>query len=102
MEKGRLELHNILLEVLGSKDVYFQSPASVIMDYPCIMYRLGGVEGIHANDKRYLNMKRYLVTVVDEDPDSELPDKLFNLPYCSFEDHFAKDGLNHYIYSLYY
>lgn len=102
MVRDRLELHNILLDILGLPYVYFQAPESYRLDFPCIMYKLGEIDSIHANDKRYLNMKRYLVTIVDEDPDSEIPDKLLELPYCKFEDHFAKDDLNHYIFSLYY
>lgn len=102
MVKDRLSLHNLLLEILDEPYVYFQPPSGHEMDYPCIIYRLAKMDGVHANDKRYLNTRRYLVTVVDEDPDSELPDKIFKLPYCAFEDHFVVDNLNHYIYSLYY
>lgn len=72
------------------------------MDYPCIIYKLDDVEGVHANDKRYWYMKRYLVTVVDKDPDTLTPDKILALPYCAFETHFVAENLNHYICSLYY
>lgn len=102
MVRDRLKLHSLLCEILGTERVYFQPPSTIRMDYPCIIYKLAKMDGSHANDKRYLNTKRYLITVVDEDPDSIYPDKIFNLPYCSFEDHFAADSLNHYIYSLYY
>jgi hypothetical protein len=102
MVQDRLSLHNLFLAILGLPYVYFQPPSTLKMQYPCIIYKLDDIEGVHANDKRYLNMKRYLVTVVDMDPDTIIPDKILTLPYCSFEDHFVADNLNHYVCSLYY
>lgn len=102
MAKDRLQLHNQLMAVLGSSNIYFQPPTTLTMKYPCIIYKLDDVEVLHANDNRYWYMKRYLVTMVDRDPDTLIPDKILNLPYCAFENHFVADNLNHYIYSLYY
>lgn len=102
MAKDRLELHDQLMAILGSSKVYFQPPATLKMDYPCIVYKLDDVDDSHANDKRYLTMKRYLVTVIDRDPDTLIPDGVLVLPYCSFENAFVIDNLNHYICSLYY
>ena len=102
MVKDRLSLHSLLVSILGKPYVYFQPPATIKMNYPCIVYKLDDMEGIHANDRRYLNTKRYLVTVVDKDPDTLIPEKILELPYSSFDDHFINDNLNHYICSLYY
>ena len=102
MAKDRLSLHAVLVNVLGSSKVYFQPPATIKMDYPCIVYKLDAVDAIHADDFRYLNSKRYLITVIDADPDTILPDKLLKLRYCSFDSHFISNNLNHYIHSLYY
>ena len=35
---SRLNLHNSLIEALGTKSVYFQPPESVKLVYPCIIY----------------------------------------------------------------
>ena len=102
MAKDRLSLHNKLIAILGSSNVYFQPPSSITLKYQCIVYKLDDVEGVHANDRRYLNMKRYLVTVVDRNPDTLIPDKLLESQYCEFEDTFIVDNLNHYVCSLYY
>ena len=102
MAKDRLDLHNELLDILGKSNVYFQPPENYKMNYPCIIYKLDDVEGVHANDRRYWKMKRYLITVVDRDPDTNTYDKILNLPYSAFEDHFVVDDLNHYMCSLYY
>ena len=102
MAKDRLSLHNILVSILGTSNVYFQPPATIKLKYPCIIYKLDDIEDVRANDKRYLNHKRYLITVVDRNPDSSIPDKILDLPYCAFENYFVIDNLNHYNCSLYY
>lgn len=102
MVKDRLSLHNQLVSLLESDNVYFQPPASIILKFPCIIYKLDAMEGVHANGRRYLGTKRYLVTVVDRNPDTLIPDKILNLPYSTFEDHLAIDNLNHYICSLHW
>lgn len=100
MVKDRLSLHELLLKY--ANNVYFQPPSTLKMDYPCIIYKLAKIESIQANDKKYLNMKRYLITVVDADPDTIIHEKILELMYSSFESHFVADNLNHYVCSLYY
>ena len=102
MAKDRLSLHNKLVQILGSSNVYFQPPASVLLKYPCIIYKLDDVEKIYANDRRYLGTKMYLITIVDKNPDSSIPDKILDLPYSSFEDYMTIDNLNHFICSLHW
>lgn len=102
MAKDRNSLHNILVEILGSANVYFQPPASLTLKYPCIIYKLDDVEKISANNGRYLGHKRYLLTIVDRTPDSLIYEKILNLPYASFESSFAKENLNQHICSLYW
>ena len=102
MAKDRLSLHNQLLSILGSANVYFQPPTSIVLKYPCIIYKLDAMKNVHADDKRYLGNKSYLVTVVDKNPDTTLYEKILDLPYSALESSFTKDGLNHYICSLYW
>lgn len=98
----RVHLHNTLVEILGAQQVYFQPPSTVTMSYPCIVYKVDAQDEARANNKLYQLQKRYSVTVIDKNPDSTIPDKMMNLLYCSFDTHFVKDNLNHYVYSLYY
>ncbi len=100
----RLQLHNILITVLGSNNVYFQPPSTVNMNYPCIVYRRGEInfKTKYAADELYSHRKAYIVTVIDPDPDSEIPDKVLKLPYCGFARHFTADNLNHDVFTLYY
>ena len=99
---SRLNLQTLLEGLLGSRNVYFQPPASVTMQYPCIVYSRAAVDTKYANNKPYLQKKRYSVTVIDKNPDSLIPEKVGVLPLCSFDRHFKTANLNHDIYSLYY
>ena len=99
---SRLDLHKILVNLLGSTQVYFQPPSSVKMLYPCIVYSKKSGKPSYADDSLYAYKKCYSVTVIDSNPDSLIPDKLLLLPTCSFERHFTAENLNHDIYNLYY
>ena len=99
---SRLELHTLLENILGSHNVYFQPPASVDMHYPAIVYSRRNMVNNHANDGIYMQNKSYEVTVIDEDPDSEIVNRLSRVPYCQFDRHFISDNLNHDVFTLYY
>lgn len=98
----RLELQTLLETLLGSRNVYFQPPASVSMKYPCIVYQRDYQDNKFANNLPYSQTKRYAVTVIDRNPDSEFPDKVAALPLSSFTRHFTADNLNHDVYNLYF
>lgn len=98
----RLRLQTILEELLGSRNVYFQPPANIQMQHPCIVYKRDNARTEFAGNAPYRYTKRYLVTVIDQDPDSPIPDKIAALPRCIFSRHFAKDNLNHDVFSLYF
>ena len=102
MAKPREALQTLFEELLGSLNVYFQPPESVKLNYPCIVYEWSNVRTGSANNHIYLKHKQYTVTYIDEDPDSEIPDKLLELEYCSFDRHFTSDNLNHDVFILYF
>ena len=102
MARARLELQQKLEDLLGSRNVYFQPPETFKISYPCIIYSLSQENVWHANDRKYHRMKRYMVTYVDRNPDSELPDILSELRYCSLNRFYTADNLNHWTFDLYY
>lgn len=102
MTKSREDLHYVLVNLLGSSNVYFQPPETTKLKYPCIVYELSDMETVKADNNKYLVRKRYQVTIIDEDPDSEFPDKMIKLPYCRFDRQFATEDLNHWVFSLYF
>ena len=101
-KEKRLELDAILREILGSGNVYFQPPESVKMKYPAIVYKPNDINQEYADNLPYIQSLSYAVTVIDRDPDSELPMKIAKLPKCQFDRSFATNNLNHYTFVLYY
>jgi hypothetical protein len=100
---SRLELHEELCEVLGSRNVYFQTPESVKMHYDAIRYALGGKDLKRANNKIYNSTNRYDGVVITRDPDTTIPDKILNrFEMCSFGRPYTADNLNHYPFTIYY
>lgn len=99
---SRLELHEVLCKILGTRNAYFQPPESVKMQYPCIVYKRSDANTLFANDEPYVHTKRYQLTIIDKNPDSEIPDKVAKLPMCVFDRHYTAGNLNHDIYNLYY
>lgn len=99
---NRLNLHNKLVSILGSRNVYFQPPETIKLSYPCIVYERYDIRNTHADDGIYLSECNYRVTVIDSDPDSVIVEKLSKLPKTRFIRHLVVDNLNHDIFSIYY
>ena len=98
----RLQRQAKFEEILGSSNVHFQPPESIKLNYPCILYELSGIDTLRADDILYGSKRRYMVTLIDPDPDSEYIDKILKLPYCTLDRPFMADDLNHYAFTLYY
>ncbi len=98
----RIQLHQILVDLLGSSNVYFQPPSTVQMKFPCIIYSRDARDEKFADNILYLGKDRYSISVVDKNPDSDIPDKVGALPLTSFSQHYVVDNLNHDVYSTYY
>lgn len=99
----RLELHEEFCTILGSRNVYFQPPTTVMMSYDAIRYKLSGKDIKRANDKIYLMVNQYEGIFITSDPDSKVPDVILNhFPMCSFGKPYTSDNLNHYPFTLYY
>lgn len=98
----RLDLHSLLVSILGSEAVYFQPPENLKIEYPCIIYRRNRVETSFADNHPYSTTKRYQVMVIDRNPDSDIPDKISQLPLTIFDRHYVAENLNHDVYNLYF
>lgn len=98
----RSQLHDILKGLLGSNYVYFQPPPSIQMKYPCIIYSRDAANTDFADNHPYRYLKRYQVTVVDQNPDSDIPGKIAGLPMCIFDRFYTAEDLNHDVYKLFF
>jgi hypothetical protein len=99
----RLDLHELLLTcVSGSQKVYYQPPENLAMTFPCIVYQRDAPGGKFADNGLYLDALRYLVTVIDADPDSVIVEKVKALPLAAFNRHWAANNLNHDAFVVYF
>lgn len=98
----RIELHEILCEALGSRNVYFQPPTSVQMKYPAIVYSREDIENIFGDNRVYQQSYFYQVTVIDKDPDSKIVHRVSNIPMCIYDRHYVSDNLNHDVFRICY
>jgi|SRR4029077_7752382 hypothetical protein len=96
----RLQLHDILKSF--TDNVYFQPPENITLEYPCIIYQRDYAETKFADDIPYNNTLRYVVTVIDRDPDSVIPGKVASMPMCLYNRFFTADNLNHDVYRLFF
>lgn len=96
----RLELQTLLSEL--APNVYFQPPANVQLKYPAIVYQRDNLSTKFADNAPYNHKQRYQVTVIDRNPDSDIPSKLAALPMCNFNRFFVANDLNHDVYTLYF
>ena len=98
----RKGLHNRLVEILGSRNVYFNPPETIKLQYPCIIYNLDNKELVKADNENYLKRNYYNVTLIHPDPVNIIQDMIMDLPYCKFTSFYSVDDLNHYRYQIYY
>lgn len=99
----RIDLHNKLVEILGSSNVYFQPPATIKMKYPAFVYSLDTIQTRFANNLTYKQKRRYTITYITTDPDSEIIDEFVtDLSSVSFDRVYTADNLYHYVYTIYY
>lgn len=99
---NQAKLQLLLQELLGSKNVYYQAPETLKMQYPAIRYTLDTINSTHADNVKYTMRDRYQLTVISKLPDHEVIRKLLSLPYTSYERHYAADNLNHDVINIYY
>lgn len=100
MSRSRLELQKYLEDLLGSRQVYFQPPASIQMKYPAIVYSLSNMNNIPANNGSYLVDKTYELILIDKNPDSVFLDKLIQTSFCRFSRTYTSDNLNHFVFNV--
>lgn len=102
MASAQERLQSKLEELLKNRNVYYQPPASVEMEFPAIRYSKRRPDIKRANNKIYSKMDCFEVIVIDRLPDNPVNDDILTLPYCEYDRHYVADNLNHDVYILYY
>ena len=98
----RIELQSKLEKLLGSRNVYYQPPETVRMEYPAIVYSKKDIESRYANDAKYSKLNCYEIILIDRLPDNSVIEELLDIPYLTFDRHYNSDNLNHDVFTLYY
>lgn len=99
---NRLDLQSLLEELLGSRNVYYQPPESIKMQYPAIRFSKKNIASTHADDSKYLLRDCYDIIVISRSPDDPVIKKLLALPYCSYDRQYVADNLYHDSLIIYY
>lgn len=103
MMSKRLELHEKLCSILGSRHVYFQPPESVKMVYPAIIYSFDTTDNTFANNNVYKQKQGYKVTIADKNPESEISEIISKLPTARMvTPPYVSDNINHFVYHIFY
>jgi len=98
----RSSLQETLVNILGSNNVYFQPPETIRLQYPCIIYERSDINKKYADNRTYMSMVRYSLTLITRSPESDLVKAILELPYCSYDRYYAADTLNHDVFTIYY
>ena len=101
-QNRRLTLHQ-KLKSLGARKTMFQPASNAQMEYPAIVYKLKNADSTYADNKTYKYVPYYEITIIDKDPDSELPRKLAELlPMIKHVNQFVTANLYHNVFNLYF
>ena len=104
MSEQRLRLDGILRRVLqetvGECHLYYQPPANLKMQYPCIRYDLNRIRNVHADGHVYLQHPSYTVTVMTKTPDSDLTAAVSRLDQCRHDRSYIADNLYHDVFTM--
>ena len=99
----RLQLHEKLCEILGTRNVYFQPPESMKIKYPAIVYKVATRDDLRADDIRYRGYVGYDGIFITRDPDSTTMDDLYdNFTYMSSGRPYTTDNLHHNPFTIYF
>lgn len=102
LERRSQELQATFEELLESRNVYYNPPSSVKMNYDAIVFNRSRIENTFASNNVYGQDHRYEVTTITYDPDAPIIEKMSKLPMCTHDRHFISENLHHNVFTLYY
>ena len=100
-DKLRRQLHNELR--LFYENVYFQPPANIRMEYPCIVYSRYGKAPSYASDDIYKDRTGYTLTVIEKDPTSNKAEEIVrHFRYARLTAYQTVESLHQTTITIYY
>ncbi len=87
----------------GLKKVYFEPPAEIQMEYPCIVYRRDTPNIEYSDNIQYLLFARYHINIITTDPEADYPT---SFPkdigmYTSYTGSGTSGGVHNYYFTSY-
>lgn len=101
LERNSQKWQSTFEELLGSRNVYYNPPASLKMNYDAIVFTRSKIENVYANNLPYVQSIRYEVTTITKDPDAPIIDAISGLALCEHDRQFVSDNLYHNVFTLY-
>lgn len=100
----RLDLQARLEEMMGPcAEVKYQPPPNYKMSYPACRYEQSNGNTKFAANKPYVFTKKYSVTIIDRNPDTDYVEMMaMRFPMCVMDRAYTADGLNHYVFTIYW
>lgn len=100
----RLDLQAELESLMGAcATVKFQPPPGYQLTYPACVYEQSNGRTIFASNMPYTFTKKYTVTIIDRNPDTNYVEMMaMHFPMCTMDRTFQTSGLNHYVFTLYW
>lgn len=102
MAKTRIQFSNMLKEVTGCNNLYFQPGANITMKYPAIVYARNKFDNTSADNIVYMQNVEYSVTVIDSNPDSDIVLAVSQIPTARHDRNYKSDNLNHDVFTIIY
>lgn len=100
---SRRDLQSKLEEILGNRNVYFQPPENLKLNFPCIIYGLNKIQLHKANNKPYKVDKCYNLTYIHHDADNQLTEDILGLfDYISHNNTSKTNNMYHDNYTIFY
>lgn len=100
--ENRVAFQRILESLLGSKNVYFQPPENIKINYPAIIYKLETINKTNANNAMYKHNCKYSLTYISKNPDDDTVIKILSLDHSSMNARYIADGLYHTKFTIFY
>ena len=101
-EEKRLELHALLVRLLGSSNVYHQPPENLALRFPAIIYERVDYAVEYADDRPYHSVRQWQVSVVSQEPTHPVVDKFMELLTAVFKTRYVVSGMQHDVVTIYY
>lgn len=98
----RKALQAELEQLIGSRNVYYQPPENVKMNYPAIVYDPKPIANRHADNIIFSQAQGYILTYITPNPVDPNVKKLSLLPTCRPAQHYISDNLYHDVFEIYY